>query len=157
MATHSDQTLRMLGDPTPGERSILGAIGYQRNVATLHDDIRLLPRAQRARASWNYSVDPTSRRATVTYWMNRLQSIESSRPLLVTLNRRHAVDDRNVYAEIEYRHPVFDAAAVAAQRRRQEIQGRRGIYYAGAYWGYGFHEDGVQSALAVATAIGAER
>jgi predicted NAD/FAD-binding protein len=157
MACHSDQALRMLGDATPGERSILGAIKYQRNVATLHDDIAVLPRARRARASWNYRVDPSSRRASVTYWMNRLQSIPTARPLLLTLNRGGEIDDRNVFAEFEYQHPVFDGAAVAAQHRRHEIQGLRGIYYAGAYWGYGFHEDGVQSAHDVVAAIGAQR
>ena len=147
----------MLGDATPAERSILGAIGYQRNTATLHTDSRMLPRNARARASWNYAVDDGGRRATVTYWMNRLQSIESRRPLLLTLNRRDAIDDRSVLAEFEYDHPVFDAAAIAAQGRRHEIQGQRGIYFAGAYWGYGFHEDGVQSAREAVAAIGADR
>ena len=154
IATHSDQALRMLADANAGERSILGAIGYQRNTATLHSDERMLPANSRARASWNYAIDATSRLATVTYWMNSLQSIDSTRPLLVTLNRSAAIDPRTVHAEFEYHHPVFDAAAIAAQRRRHEIQGRRGIYFAGAYWGYGFHEDGVQSGIEVADAIG---
>ncbi len=154
IAAHSDQALRLLGDPTPAQRSILGAIGYQPNIATLHTDARMLPANRRARASWNYAVDARDRRATVTYWMNRLQAIESRRPLLLTLNRRDAIHDGSVLAEFEYDHPVFDAAALAAQQRRPEIQGRQGIYFAGAYWGYGFHEDGVQSAHEVAAAIG---
>ncbi len=153
IATHSDQALRLLGAPTPAERSILGAIAYRRNTVTLHTDARMLPRNRRARASWNYAVEPGDKGATVTYWMNRLQSIESTRPLLVTLNRRHAIDDAQVLADLEYHHPVFDLAALAAQRRRHEIQGRRGIFFAGAYWGYGFHEDGVQSAHEVVRAI----
>jgi uncharacterized protein len=157
IAAHSDQALRLLGDATPAERSVLGAIGYQRNVATLHTDARMLPSNPRARASWNYAVDAGTRQSTVTYWMNRLQSIESRRPLLLTLNRRDAIEDRRVLAEFEYDHPVFDAAAIAAQRRRDEIQGRRGIYFAGAYWGYGFHEDGVQSAHETVAAIRAQR
>jgi predicted NAD/FAD-binding protein len=157
IAAHSDQALRMLGDATPGERSILGAIGYQSNVATLHTDERMLPTNRRARASWNYAVGAQDRSATVTYWMNRLQSIESRRPLLLTLNRRDAIDDQRVLVELEYDHPVFDAAAISAQRRRHEIQGHRGIYFAGAYWGYGFHEDGVQSAREVVHAIGGAR
>jgi predicted NAD/FAD-binding protein len=157
VATHSDQALRLLGAATPAERSILGAIGYQPNTATLHTDERMLPANRRARASWNYAVGRGGGRATVTYWMNRLQSIDSTRPLLVTLNRRDEIDDRHVLAEIEYQHPVFDVAAMAAQRRRPEIQGRRGLYFAGAYWGYGFHEDGVQSGREVAAAIGASR
>ncbi len=153
VATHSDQALRMLRDPTPTERSVLGAIGYQPNVATLHTDERMLPATPRARASWNYTLDPGQRGSTVTYWMNRLQAIESTRPLLVTLNRRDAIADAEVLADLEYDHPVFDLNAIAAQRRREEIQGHRGVYFAGAYWGYGFHEDGVQSGLEVAAAI----
>ena len=153
VAAHSDQALNLLGDATRAERSILGAIKYQPNVATLHTDARMLPCNPRARASWNFAVDSRARRATVTYWMNQLQSIDSRRPLLLTLNRREAIEDRAVLAEFEYQHPVFDAAATAAQRRRHEIQGHRGIYFAGAYWGFGFHEDGVQSAHAVAAAI----
>jgi uncharacterized protein len=154
VAAHSDQALNLLGDATRAERSILGAIKYQANVATLHTDVRMLPSNPRARASWNFAVDAHARRSTVTYWMNPLQSIESRRPLLVTLNRREAIDNRAVLAEFEYQHPMFDAAATSAQRRRPEIQGQRGIFFAGAYWGYGFHEDGVQSAHEVAAAIG---
>jgi len=157
VATHSDQALRMLADSTPAERAVLGAIRYQRNTTTLHTDERMLAAEPRARASWNYTVRVGAQRATVTYCMNSLQSIESTRPLLVTLNRRDEIDERSVLAEFEYAHPVFDAAAMSAQRRRDEIQGTRGIYFAGAYWGYGFHEDGVQSARAVVRAMGAER
>jgi len=157
VATHSDQALRMLGDATPAERSILGAISYQPNTATLHTDAALLPANPRARASWNYRVDRDARRAAVTYWMNNLQRIESSRPLLVTLNGEDTVDPRTVLASFEYDHPVFDLAAMRAQRRRAEIQGARGIAFAGAYWGYGFHEDGVQSGIEAADAVGRRR
>ena len=157
VATHSDQALRLIADPTPAERSVLGAIRYQPNTATLHNDPRMLPAEPRARASWNYAIDPRSRRATITYWMNSLQAIESAQPLLVTLNRSESIDPRRVIAEFEYHHPVFDAAAMRAQRRRHEIQGVRGVSFAGAYWGYGFHEDGVQSGLEVARAISGER
>jgi predicted NAD/FAD-binding protein len=157
VATHSDQALRMLADANTAERSILGAIAYQRNTATLHTDERMLPTNPRARASWNYRIDGASRRATVTYWMNSLQSIDSTRALLVTLNGADSIEPAAVLAQFEYDHPVFDATALAAQHRRHEIQGRRGIYFAGAYWGYGFHEDGVQSGIEVAEAIGRER
>jgi predicted NAD/FAD-binding protein len=157
VAAHSSQALRMLGDPTPIEQSVLGAIAYQRNRATLHTDERLLPKRPRARASWNYWIGPGTRSAAVTYWMNSLQAIRSTRPLLVTLNRSDAIDPGQVLAEFEYEHPVFDAAAIRAQRRRHEVQGTRGVYFAGAYWGYGFHEDGVQSALEVSRAIGTQR
>ena len=154
IATHSDQALRMLADASPDEHAILGSIGYQPNRATLHTDERMLPSAPLARASWNYWVAPDERHATVTYWMNRLQGIESTRPLLLTLNRADAIDPAHVLAEFDYDHPVFDAGALRAQRRRHEIQGLRGRYFVGAYWGYGFHEDGVQSALEVVRAIG---
>jgi predicted NAD/FAD-binding protein len=149
VATHSDQALRLLADPTPAAREILGAIAFQPNVATLHTDERMLPRSRRARASWNYSIVHESRRATVTYWMNRLHSLDAPRPLLVTLNRSGDIDPSAVLAEIEYQHPVFDAKAMAAQHERARIQGDRGVFFAGAYWGYGFHEDGVQSGLEV--------
>jgi predicted NAD/FAD-binding protein len=157
VATHADQALRMLGDATPTERAVLGALASQRNTATLHTDDRMLPRRPAARASWNYRVDPTARRATVTYWMNNLQRIDSTRPLLLTLNGADAVDPERVLAGFEYEHPVFDAAAMHAQRRRRELQGARGIAFAGAYWGYGFHEDGVQSGLEAAAAVAGRR
>ena len=153
IAAHSDQALEMLADPSPAERTVLGAISYQPNTATLHTDARLLPESRLARASWNSWIDPSGRRATVTYWMNTLQGITSDRPILLTLNRTDAIDPRFVLREFEYQHPVFDLAAMRAQPRRHEIQGARGIYFAGAYWGYGFHEDGVQSGLEVARAI----
>jgi predicted NAD/FAD-binding protein len=155
LAGHSDQSLELLGDPTPAERQVLGAIRYQPNLATLHTDSRLLPRQPRARASWNYHLGTGSgREATLTYWMNNLQGIESSHDFLVTLNRAEEIDRTTVLAEFEYDHPVFDAAAMAAQRRRPEIQGAHGTFFAGAYWGYGFHEDGVVSALDVCRHFG---
>jgi len=153
LAGHADQSLRLLSDPSDAERDILGALRYQSNVATLHTDERLLPRAPGARASWNTHVGTAASTpagtagASLTYWMNELQSIESSRPLLVTLNRHDDIDPATVVGCYQYDHPVFDLPALGAQRRRREIQGRDGTYFAGAYWGYGFHEDGVQSAL----------
>lgn len=156
LATHSDQALRLLADPSPAERDILSAIRYQPNVATLHTDERFLPRTPRARASWNYHLSSgEGRAATLTYWMNRLQSIESRHQFLVTLNRHDDVDPAKVLGRYDYAHPVFDAAAMAAQRRRGEIQGTRGTFFAGAYWEYGFHEDGVRSALDVCHHFGA--
>ena len=102
-------------------------------------------------------MDPTARRATVTYWMNNLQQIESTRPLLLTLNGTDAIDPDHVLGEFEYEHPVFDVDAMRAQRRRAEVQGTRGIAFAGAYWGYGFHEDGVQSGIEAADTVRARR
>ena len=154
LASHSDQSLRMLGDPTRAEREVLGAIAYQPNVATLHCDDRFLPRRTRARASWNFHVGAGDERMpTLTYWMNRLQSLATSTPVLVTLNRHDEIDPAAIFRRIEYTHPVFDAGTVRAQQRRPEIQGRLGTYFAGAYWGYGFHEDGVRSALDVVAAL----
>ncbi|HVN52620.1 MAG TPA: FAD-dependent oxidoreductase [Acidimicrobiales bacterium] len=155
LASHSDQALRLLADPSPAEREILGAIRYQPNVATLHTDERFLPRSPRARASWNYHLSGDGgRTATLTYWMNRLQSIESRHQFLVTLNRHEDIDPDKVLGRYDYTHPVFDAGAMAAQRRRDEIQGVRGTFFAGAYWEYGFHEDGVRSALDVCRHFG---
>ncbi len=156
IAGHSDQALRLLSDASPAEHEILGAIGYQPNVATLHTDERFLPRNRRARASWNYhlGVAGEERRATLTYWMNALQSLESEHEILVTLNRHDEIDPATVLGRFDYDHPVFDGAAMAAQARRHEIQGVNGTFFAGAYWGYGFHEDGVRSALDVCRHFG---
>lgn len=160
LAAHSDQSLELLGDPTAAERSVLGTIRYQPNTAVLHTDESLLPRAPRAWASWNYRVEATTTRgrggATLTYHMNRLQSIHSRHQICVTLNQAGAVDPARVLGVFEYAHPVLDAAAVAAQKRYDEISGIRSTWYCGAYWGYGFHEDGVQSALRVCRALGVD-
>ncbi len=155
LAGHSDQSLELLADPSDREREILGAIRYQPNVATLHTDERFLPADAVARASWNYHVGTGAQArsggpgAALTYWMNRLQSIDSSRPLLITVNRHDAIDPDQVLGRFDYDHPMLDGAAMQAQQRRHEIQGVDGTFYAGAYWGYGFHEDGVRSALEV--------
>jgi predicted NAD/FAD-binding protein len=155
IATHSDQALRMLGDPTPAERAVLGAIPYQRNEAALHTDASLMPRRRSAWASWNYHLTerPTGR-TTVTYDMNRLQSLEADRDLLVTLNRTEAIDPGRVIRVIDYAHPVFTPEGVTAQSRWPEISGQRRTHYCGSYWRWGFHEDGVWSALRVSHALG---
>jgi predicted NAD/FAD-binding protein len=147
LATHSDQALALLADATDREHEILGAIPYQRNEAVLHTDRRLLPRRRRAWASWNYHLlpEPTGL-TTVTYHMNRLQALDADRELCVTLNRSQAIDPGQVLRTIEYAHPVFTAAGARAQARHAEISGER-THYAGAYWAWGFHEDGVVSAL----------
>ena len=150
VATHSDQALRMLSDPDRAETAVLGAIRYQPNRATLHTDTRLLPRRRRAWASWNYHrLQADSDRATLTYHLNQLQSIPSTTPVLVTLNQDEAIDPALVLARMDYAHPVLDPATVVAQRRRPAISGIRRTWYCGAYWGYGFHEDGVRSAVEV--------
>jgi predicted NAD/FAD-binding protein len=157
LATHSDTALGILADADPLEKEVVGAVRYQPNVATLHTDRRMLPAHERTWASWNVQVRPGGRRVTMTYHMNRLQSLATDRPVCVTLNRHDDIDPSQVHARIDYAHPVFDAGAIAAQRRRDELQGRGGLYWAGAWWGYGFHEDGARSGLDVARLIEAGR
>jgi uncharacterized protein len=157
LATHSDQALRMLVDATDAEHQILGAIPYQANEAALHTDMRMLPRRRRAWASWNYHlVDSPGGRATVTYHMNRLQSLRAERELCVTLNRTAEIAPDKVIGTISYAHPVYTSRGVAAQSRVAEISGRNRTHFCGAYWGWGFHEDGVVSALRVAERFGAK-
>lgn len=148
LACHSDQALQLLSDPSREEREILGAIPYQANEALLHTDVSLMPRRPLAWAAWNYHlpIEPSGR-VTVTYNMNILQSLRAPTQFLLTLNRGERVDPGRILGRYVYHHPLFTAAAVAAQRRRAEINGVRRTYYCGAYWGYGFHEDGVNSAL----------
>ena len=147
-ACHSDQALAVLGDADPAEREILGAFPYQANDAVLHLDRRMRPRTPLARAAWNYHLlDPDTERVALTYDMSLLQSLDSPEPFLVTLNRSADIDPALVLGRYTYHHPVYTPAAVAAQRRRGEISGKRQTYYCGAYWRYGFHEDGVVSGL----------
>jgi predicted NAD/FAD-binding protein len=158
VATHSDQALALLSDPSPLERDVLGAIRYQSNRATLHTDASLLPRNRRAWASWNYHrLADQPRAATLTYRLASLQGIVSANEILVTLNRDDAIRDDRVLSRFDYSHPVFDVPAIAAQRRHEELNGDRGTWYCGAYWGYGFHEDGVQSALTVCRRLAGEQ
>lgn len=153
-ACHSDQALALLADPTAQEREVLGAITYQDNDVVLHTDARLLPRQRKAWAAWNAYVpaDPEAP-CSVSYCMNLLQGITSPRPFIVTLNRSDAIDPAAVLARMRYHHPVYTHESVAAQARRAEISGQRRSWYAGAYWGWGFHEDGVASALDVVRGI----
>lgn len=155
IAAHSDQALRLLADPADAERELLGALPYQENDVVLHTDTSLLPRRQRAWAAWNYHLpaEPT-RRATVTYCMNILQGLPGPMVYNVTLNRTDAIDPAKVLRRFVYHHPVFDGAGVAAQARLAELQGHRRTWYCGAWCGFGFHEDAVQSALRVAADFG---
>jgi len=154
VATHSDQALTLLADPSEPERELLGAIPYQRNEAVLHTDTTLLPRRRTAWSSWNFhlSEEPPGR-STVTYWMNHLQRLRARRQYLLTLNRGEAIDPEKVLRRFQYEHPVYTTAGVAAQARHGEISGVRHTHYCGAYWGWGFHEDGVVSALRACEAI----
>ena len=158
IAAHSDQALAMLADPSESEQEVLGAIPYQRNEAVLHTDISLLPRRRTAWSSWNFHLtDEPAGRTTVTYWMNNLQRLRADREILLTLNRAEAIDPETVLRRFSYEHPVYTAEGVAAQTRHAEISGVRGTHYCGAYWGWGFHEDGVRSGARVAEQLGGER
>jgi predicted NAD/FAD-binding protein len=156
VATHADTALRLLGRPTALERSILGAFSYSRNETWLHSDARLLPRAGRARASWNYllpSCDAAHHGVLVTYDMNRLQSLPTTQPQLVTLNATDRIDPGEVYARMTYEHPIYTPAAVAAQQGLGALN-RGGLAFAGAYHGWGFHEDGCRSGIEAAASLG---
>jgi predicted NAD/FAD-binding protein len=158
LATHADQALALLDAPSDQERALLGAFGYSRNEAILHTDTGAMPRRRAVWSSWNH-VDgqPDDKTVSVTYWMNRLQALDTDQPLMLTLNPRAPLrDDKVLHAET-YHHPLFDRAAMEAQRRLWTLQGRRNTWFCGAYFGAGFHEDGLQSGLAVAEALGGFR
>ena len=146
---HSDQALALLADASPLEKSILGAIPYQENEAVLHTDTTLLPRTRRAWAAWNYHVieGTDAARAILTYNMNILQTLKSRHTFCVTLNRTAHIAPRKIIKSITYHHPLYTSAGVAAQARQSEINGVNRSYFCGAYWRFGFHEDGVVSAL----------
>ncbi|PRY58069.1 putative NAD/FAD-binding protein [Knoellia remsis] len=162
VATHGDDALRLLADATPAEKEVLGAFRYSRNETVLHRDPSLLPRARWARASWNYRVARPSSTATdgatgpvVTYDMTRLMGLPADDPLYVTLNATALIDPSTVVAVMDYSHPIHDLAAVRAQHRRDEITTAR-TAFAGAHWGWGFHEDGCRSGVEAAAALGVE-
>jgi predicted NAD/FAD-binding protein len=155
LACHADQALRMLGnEATLAECALLTQFPYETNIAVLHTDTSVLPRSRRAWASWNYHVpaEPTGK-ATVTYHMNRLQSLRSQSEYCVTLNEEERIDRSRILRSITYHHPVFSTSRLVAQRRHGELINHQGLSYCGAYWGNGFHEDGVNSALAVSRAL----
>ena len=156
LACHSDQALRLLADATPGEREILGALPYQANDVVLHTDDSVLPRRRRAWGAWNYHLTgDADAPATVTYNMNVLQTLSAPRTYCVTLNGAESVDPARVLYRTTYHHPVYTEAGFAAQARHAEISRLdRRTHFCGAYWGYGFHEDGTRSAVRVAEAFG---
>jgi predicted NAD/FAD-binding protein len=154
-ATHSDQALGMLADATPAEREILGSFRYHCNEAVLHTDTNCLPTRSRAWASWNYHIPPEANAvASITYDLSRLQSLDSSSPLLLTLNDTARIDPAKVLRTFCYDHPGYGRDSIIAQSKVDRISGQRRTHYCGAYWGYGFHEDGVNSALRVARSFG---
>jgi predicted NAD/FAD-binding protein len=155
LACHGDEVLPLLGDATDTERDVLGAFRTTVNETWLHTDASVLPTREAARASWNYRLQGDSDAApTVTYDLNRLQRLNIPEQYCVTLNPRDRIDPSTVIRRMTYRHPLYDAAAVAAQARWREVSGVKRVHYCGAYWFYGFHEDGLRSALRVANALG---
>ena len=157
IATHGNQALRLLSDPTPNEQDILSHFSTTRNEAVLHTDVTLMPRRRRAWAAWNYRMSTDeSAQVPVTYDMNALQGLDAPERFLVTLNPNEPIAPGRILRRITYQHPHYTSQAVAAQKRWSEINGVNRTYYCGAYWGYGFHEDGVVSAMRVATALGAQ-
>jgi predicted NAD/FAD-binding protein len=159
VASHSDQALAMLADADERERAVLGAIGFAPNAVYLHRDARLMPKRRRAWASWNFlrrqRQGSTGSDVAVTYWMNLLQGIAHDKPLFVSLNPPFEPDPALTFGRYICEHPHYNAAAFAAQKRLGDIQGRRRTWFCGAWTGYGFHEDGLRSGLAVAEALGA--
>lgn len=159
LACHADQALALLADPTPGERSVLGAIRTHANRAVLHTDASVMPTPRRAWAAWNYeragALAQEQAAVCLHYWINRLQPLPWRQPVIVSLNPARPIDETRVLGEWTYRHPVFDLAAIDAQRRLPQIQGRAHLWFCGAWTRYGFHEDGLSSALEVASMLGA--
>ncbi|KPF78742.1 NADH-ubiquinone oxidoreductase subunit 6 [Brevundimonas sp. AAP58] len=157
LATHSDQALRLLDQPTADERRLLGAIAYRPNRAILHRDVSAMPKRRKAWAAWTHKgYSDRSGEGGVTYWMNELQSLPGP-PLFVSLNPAKEPDPALVIGEWDYEHPVFDQAAVAAQSELWSLQGQGGVWFAGAWFGSGFHEDGLQAGLAAAEQLGGVR
>jgi predicted NAD/FAD-binding protein len=160
IATHADQALALLTDASSRERALLTPFRYSRNLAVLHCDRRLMPKRRKVWSSWNYigtrQVDNTDA-LTVTYWMNRLQNLGTDTPLFVTLNPAQPPHAGTIFYSEIYEHPLLDTAAMAAQTKLWSLQGRNRTWFCGAYFGAGFHEDGLQSGLAVAEALGGVR
>jgi len=155
LACHGDQALKLIERPDPIEKEVLGAFRYQANRAVLHRDPSLMPRRRAVWSSWNYLASSGHEaKISVTYWLNRLQSIDPECLALVSLNPIHEPAPDSVIAAFDYDHPQYDMASVAAQRRLPEIQGVHRLWFAGAHWGHGFHEDGLRSGLAVAAELG---
>ncbi|MFP3920837.1 MAG: NAD(P)/FAD-dependent oxidoreductase [Dichotomicrobium sp.] len=159
IGAHADDALAMLGDADEEERRLLGAFRYADNTAVLHTDRAMMPRRRRFWASWNYisSGDRDERALCVSYWMNSLQPLQTRQDYFVTLNPAGTISDDARLATISYKHPMFDSAAMAVQPRLWSLQGRRRVWFCGSYFGYGFHEDGLQSGLAVAEQLGGIR
>lgn len=157
-ACHSDQALQLFSNPTPSERAMLGSVSYQANRVLLHSDRRLMPVRRKVWASWNYLGGQSgagSQAVSVSYWMNALQKLDTTTDYFVSLNPGQEPEPAKVVAELEYHHPVFDSASLGLAHRLAKVQGRDRAWFAGAWTGYGFHEDGIRSGVEVALGLGA--
>jgi predicted NAD/FAD-binding protein len=157
VGSHADEALGLLANPSQDEGSLLGAFGYQQNLAVLHSDTALMPKRRKLWASWNYmgrTGPDGARHLCVSYWMNRLQSLDAKSPVIVTLNPITPPRPEKVHASFVYHHPMFDAAAMAAQQHLDRLQGADRVWFCGSYFGYGFHEDAFSSGLVTAEAMG---
>lgn len=155
LATHADQALSLLAQPDPEEQRLLSCFSYQRNRTVLHSDPQLMPKRHRVWSAWNYlahNVDSAQPDVSVTYWMNRLQNLPTQQPFFVSLNP--LTEPKTIHRECIYEHPLFTAEAMAAQKQLPQLQGASRTWFCGSYFGYGFHEDGLKSGLAVAEALG---
>ncbi len=159
MAAHADQSLKLLKDPSPAEESLLGAWSYQKNIAVLHTDSSLLPSHPDARASWNYrrvAGKDLEAPVSVSYWMNRLQGLNTRENYLVSLNPTRPIPGDKIIRSVEFEHPLYNFQSVATQNRLPSLNGKQNTYYCGSYFGYGFHEDAVKSGVQVARCFGLE-
>lgn len=157
IATHADQALALLSDPSDAEYSLLKALPYSANAAVMHRDRRVMPKREKVWSSWNYVGDGDEQAVCATYWMNKLQSLQTGKPVFVTLNSTGEIAEEAVIHRETYEHPTFSAEAMKAQRGLWSLQGVRRTWFCGAYFGAGFHEDGLQAGLAVAEALGEVR
>ena len=157
LACHADQALSLLAQPTPQEQALLGAIRYHPNKAVLHTDTSVMPKKKLAWAAWNYEratdLGLESSRVCLHYWINRLQPLPFSQDVVVSLNPVRAIDPSKVLGEYDYAHPVFDLGAIKAQSQLPRLQGQQNTWYAGAWMGYGFHEDGFKAGRDAASGI----
>jgi hypothetical protein len=159
LACHGDQALGLLEDADLRERTLLDSFRYSRNDIWLHADETLMPRRRAVWSSWNYVADSddTDRPVSVTYWMNRLQRLAGTTPVLVSVNPKRRPNPATVHARFSFDHPMYDAVAIRAQRELHAIQGRRHAYFCGSYCGYGFHEDALSAGLEIAEQLGVRR
>jgi len=155
-ASHTNQTSNIIIDKTDDEKDILSKIKYSKNIALLHKDQNQMPQRKNAWASWVYLSKKQENKVSLSYWMNNLQNIDQSLPLFVTLNPIDEISPKDIFAKYDYEHPIFDEDTVEAQENLEKIQGKRNIWFCGAWTKYGFHEDGLNSAINVAKKLGVE-